>query len=384
MLGVKQLESKIKQALIASQEQDKPQKISIGFHGVYLHVCRKKTVDSLKWRQRYRIFGKQKDCTHGDYPHLSLSEVKLKALHLKEIVAQGIDPNQQKRLDKIRNASTRPIFSDVANEWLDHKSKTTWRDNLNLNSEKTNRHRLEKHILPVIGKLPLEAIKRDVVTRILRSIEQEGKFDTAKRVMSIIRSIMNYAVDGALIERNPIEGIERTLQKRPKTTGYNFLQFNELPEFLNKLENAKTTEQNKIQIKLLILTMVRPGELRNAKWAEIDIANKLWTIPAERMKSNRIHLVEFLFPGRSLAKPVSEGSIVMTIRRMGYPKEQLHPHGFRKTASTYLNEKGFHRDHIEMQLAHVDGSVRSVYNKAQYMDKRRELMKAYSARMRNS
>ena len=179
---------------------------------------------------------------------------------------------------------------------------------------------------------------------------------------------------------------------RPKNRAY--LKEDQLEEFLAKLENYTGSKAVILAMKLLMLTFVRPGELRGARWEEFNFEKAEWRIPAHRMKMKREHIVplstqaldvldqlrritgncELLFPGNDATRPISDVTLIKCLIILGY-SGQATPHGMRSTASTILNENGFNRDWIERQLAHVlDDKIRAAYNRAEYLEQLRQMM----------
>ena len=210
--------------------------------------------------------------------------------------------------------------------------------------------------------------------------------------------MLRYAVVTGWAKYNFAHDLAIALSK-PKTQHFPFLTESELPAFVKALENYEGSLITKYATQLLMLTGVRTIELRAAEWKEFDLDNALWEIPKERMKKRRPRLVplstqaidiltklqvitgnySLVFPGRNdIRKPMSEASINKVIKLLGY-HGRLTGHGFRHTMSTILHEHGFESAWIEMQLAHVDkNSIRGIYNHAQYLEKRGEMMQYYS------
>jgi integrase len=228
----------------------------------------------------------------------------------------------------------------------------------------------------------------------LQKIEKRGAIDIAHRALQTCGQIFRFAIATGRAERDLSTDLKGALTSKKKTN-YSRLEERELPEFLEKLEKYDGELQTKLALKFLILTFVRTKELRGARWDEINFDTKEWHIPAERMKMRQKHIVplskqaisiikeiqkltgnrEFLFPSHTNPnKTISENTILYAIYRMGY-HSRTTAHGFRGTASTILNEKGFNKDHIERQLAHGErDTVRASYNHAHYLPQRHEMM----------
>jgi integrase len=256
---------------------------------------------------------------------------------------------------------------------------------------------LDKDLLPELGDRPASDIKRSELVELLRKLEQREAFNVAKKSRGWLNQIFRYALVKGVIETNPATDLDVVAARGPKTRHHAHIAPSALPAFLKALELYDGGYQTKQAIKLLLLTGVRPGELRHARWAELDLDADLWSIPGERMKMRRPHAVplpvqavailrelhaltgssELVFPSRDHADaPMSDGTINAAIRRIGFKQTG---HGFRHLLSTMLNEQGYNRDWIERQLAHGDADeVRGIYNHAAYIEPRRKMMQAWA------
>ena len=233
--------------------------------------------------------------------------------------------------------------------------------------------------------------------KLLQDMQAKGTIEQAKRVRCLCRDIYDYACVMEKASSNPLQGLHKFLQSKP-AENYSHVSAEELPALLLAIRSYPHAPDIRLGLQLLALLFCRPSELREASWDEFDLKNKLWTIPAERMKRRREHLIplpeqavallkelhflsgkyRLLFPGRSnVNKPRSDTAFLMALRRLGYEGRQTG-HGFRHLASTILNEKGFNPEHIEAQLSHVKVSVRGVYDKSIYLDQRRVMMQWYA------
>jgi integrase len=342
------------------------------------------------WRMKYSISGKEKGLALGVYPHVSLADARERRAQARKALAAGTDPGETKkeakRLATLRSANS---FEAVAREWF-AKRKHEWA----LVTARTRLIRLERHALPKLGQRPIAEITPPEVLAALRVIEDRGTLDTAQRVMQMIGQIFMYAIATGRAERNPVPDLRGAL-KTPIVTHHAYLKENELPDYLKKLDVYDGALQTKLALRLLLLTFVRTTELRAAEWTEIDWTKAEWRIPAARMKMRELHIVplskqalgvfreleklagerEFIFPNQqNPATCMSENTMLYALYRMGY-HSRTTGHGFRSTASTILNERGFRADVIERQLAHSESnSVRAAYNHAQYLPERRQMM----------
>lgn len=259
---------------------------------------------------------------------------------------------------------------------------------------------MEKDIFPWLGSRPVSAITAPELLTCLRRIEARGALDTAHRAHQNCGQIFRYAVATGRAERDPSGDLRGAL---PPATHVHYASITE-PEkigaLLRAIDGYDGTFVSRCALRLAPLVFVRPGELRAAKWAEIDLDKAEWRIPAERMKARVLHIVplstqaieilrdlkpltgrsEYLFPSvRTRSKPISDNTLNAALRRLGYTTDEVTTHGFRSMASTLLNEQGWDRDAIERQLAHGErNEVRAAYNYAQYLPVRRKMMQAWA------
>lgn len=256
----------------------------------------------------------------------------------------------------------------------------------------------DKDIFPFIGDLPIAEIKPMALLGVLKRDEERGAVERARKARRRCGEVFRYAIGTGRADYNPAPDLSIAMGA-PKPKHYTFLHEAEIGEFNRALAGYGGGVLVKVATQVLQLTGLRTVELRESLWSFIDFVNKTWEIPAELMKSRRPHIVpksmqvvalleflkpitgngKYIFPGRSdKNKPISENSILGVIRRIGFDG-RASGHGFRHQMSTILNEHGFDSDLIERQLAHVDrNKVRGIYNHAQYLDKRREMMQWYA------
>lgn len=366
---------------------EKPFKLS-DEKGLYLEVMPN---GSKYWRLKYRFTGKEKRLALGVYPEVSLKEAREKREEARKLLAGNIDPGTKKKEDKRHaafNASN--TFKAVAKEW----HETNMRKWTPAHAAKIWR-RLECHIFPDIGERPISEIKPLELLDSLRKVEKQGSTETSHKLLQTCNVIFRYAIVTARVEYNPASDLRGALMPH-KAEHMPTIQAKELPEFFKALAAVGATEQNKIAIRLIMLTFVRQGELRQAKWQDIDFDAKEWRLPAHTTKMRDEHIVplckqaitllkrlreltghgELLFPNhhRRVHAIMSENTINKVIHKMGY-KGKMVGHGFRALASTTLNENGFRPDVIERQLAHKErNKVRAAYNRAEYLPERKDMM----------
>lgn len=299
--------------------------------GLYLEIT---PAGGKYWRFKYRFIGKEKRLAFGVYPEVSLVEAREKRDKSRKQIANNIDPSEAKKEAKRQlQANTEHSFEIIAREWHEHR-KMGW----------TPRHgtyvlrRLEADIFPVIGFRQINDITAPELLALLRDIEKRGAIEIAHRALQSCGQIFRYAIATGRAERDISPDLRGALKTRKKEN-YASLEAKELPEFFEKLEAYDGDPQTKLALRFLILTFVRTGELRGARWEEIDFAKAEWRIPAERMKMREQHIVplckqalaileelntisgyrEHIFPNRN--KPltfISENTLLYAIYRMGY------------------------------------------------------------------
>lgn len=370
----------------------KPQEKDFTLHdgdGLFLLV---KTSGKKLWRFRYQrpASSSRTNLSLGSYPALTLAAARKMRDQYLSLLAQGIDPQkQQEEVSEQRQIELDSIFSVVAGKWFLLKSKSVTKD-----YAKDIWRSLEKDIFPTIGEIPVQALKARTIVEALEPIKARGALETVRRLVQRINEIMIYAVNTGLIDANPASGVGMAFEK-PKKQNMPTLRPEELPKLMRSLVMSNLSVPTRCLIEWQLLTLVRPSEASGARWEEIDLDAKLWTIPAERMKAKRQHIVplstqaiailevlkpisahrEHIFPSRNdPKKPMNSQTANAALKRIGYGGK-LVAHGLRSIASTALNEQGFSADVIEAALAHSDkNEVRRAYNRSTYLNKRIELM----------
>jgi len=333
---------------------------------------------------------KRANLSLGKYPDLSLANARKATLEANELLAQGIDPQEErKRQQQAYKSVHQHTFSNVAKEWFEIK-----KDDITPDYAVDIWRSLELHIFPSISKVPVSAITAPQIIDLLKPIEAKGSLETVKRLSQRLNEIMNFATNCGLVQANPLVGIKAAF-KKPKKENMAALKPAELPELMTAIANASIKRTTRCLIEWQLHTMTRPSEASGASWKEIDWENEVWVIPAERMKKRRDHRIpltdqmlallevmkpisghrEFIFPSdRDPKKPCNSQTANMALKRMGFAG-RLVSHGLRSMASTTLNEQGFDKDLIEAALAHVDDNqVRSAYNRTDYLDRRKPMM----------
>lgn len=363
--------------------------------GLYLRV---KPNGNKTWLFNYTkpIIEKRSNLKVGDYPAVSLKEARAKRQEYRELLAKGIDPQRHLAdLEQQRKFTALSTFEAVALDWF--KLKIT-NDKLSERYAYNIERSLQNHLFPFIGSYPISDLTAPQVIDALKPLAAKGTLETVARLCQRINEIMTYAVNTGIIHHNPLAGIKAAFETA-SAENMPTLKPEELPELMQALSTANIRIITRSLIEFQLHTMVRPSEAAGAKWAEFDLEQMLWNIPAERMKKKRPHSVpltnqvcallevvkpisgrsEFVFPAdRDPKKPTNSETANMALKRMGF-KGRLVAHGLRALASTTLNEQGFDADVIEMALAHIDkNQVRAAYNRAKYIERRRKLMQWWS------
>lgn len=346
------------------------------------------------WRYRYRYNGRHQVLSIGKWPDVGLEEARKRRDEAKATLAAGKHPSREKKAAKLRQAAEgENTFERVARNWLRLKSK-----NLNTKYATQTLARMEQHVFPMIGALPIAEITIPDVVRVVEKIGERGTIETAHRMKQCIGQVFRYAAQRGLCQFNPAADMRDVLPSAPEKH-HPCIPLAELPALLQAMAAYKGDDMTRRALHLLALTFVRTGELIGAKWSEIDFGRAEWHIPASRMKMRRPHVVPlskqalallreqqavsgekpFVFYNQaSKSKHISNGAFLMALRRMGY-QGRMTGHGFRALASTILNEKGYSPDVIERQLAHEDADkIRSAYNRAEYLLERKKLMQDYA------
>ncbi|EPT7429264.1 integrase domain-containing protein [Vibrio cholerae] len=338
--------------------------------------------------------GKRANLNLGRFPDVSLVQARKASLNAKELIAQGIDPQDERnRQQQAHKEIHEHTFVNVAKDWFAIKQHDVtpdyaldiWRS-------------LELHIFPHIANKPIKAITAPEIIELLKPIEAKGSLETVKRLTQRLNEVMNFATNCGLIQANPLTGIKAAF-KKPKKENMAALTPAELPELMAAIANASIKRTTRCLLEWQLHTMTRPAEASGARWNEINWDEKIWTIPAERMKKRREHRIplteqmlallevmkpisghrDFIFPSdRDPKKPCNSQTANMALKRMGFAG-RLVSHGLRSLASTTLNEQGFDPDLVEAALAHVDDNqVRSAYNRTDYLERRKPMMSWWS------
>ena len=374
---------------------EKPFKLNDG-KGLYLYI---NTSGGKLWRFDFSYNGKRKTLSIGKYPTVSLVEARQAAENARRLLVSGQDPSEAKQQEKReRQAAALNTFEAIARRW--HSDNLIrWKEN---HAARVLRY-FETDVFPVIGEMPIQEIRVSDIKTVLDGVMTRGVNNTAEKIREWTGAIFDYAVMLEVVETNPAYSLRKYIPAK-QTDHRPALPREELTEFFRRLILAEIEPQNRIALILNMLTFLRSTELRGGQWNEIDFDAAVWTVPAQRMKHEKTapkppHAVPladwtlellaelkeitgntpFLFPSRTKTDGfISDATIGRIIERMGY-KGRVTPHGFRSLASSVLNEQGFNPDAIERQLAHIENNkIRGAYNRADYLNERKEFMQWYS------
>lgn len=372
----------------------KPQKLSDG-GGLQLLV---QPTGGKLWRLAYRFAGKQKTLALGVYPAVSLAEARGGRDEAKKLLAKGVDPSAQRKVDRqVGKAATDSSFRVVAEEVIS-KLEREGRAHVTL----VKKRWLLDFAFPAFGDRPVAEITARELLALLREIEGRGLYETAKRLRSTCGMVFRFAIATGRADRDPsvdLRGALTTHQVSHRATIVDPAGIGALLRAIDGFDGQPTT---RAALRLAAHVFVRPGELRHAEWQEFDLDAAVWSIPAEKMKMRRQHRVplarqslailrdlkeitgsgRWLFPSvRTVARPISENTLNAALRRLGYGSEAMSTHGFRAMAATRLNEMSrWNPDAIERQLAHEEANaVRRAYtHSAEYWPERVSMMQAWA------
>lgn len=361
--------------------------------GLYLEIS---PVGGKWWRLKYRYLGKEKRLSLGTYPDTGLAEARGRRDTARKLLAAGVDPGAHRKAEKAAGVERAAnSFEVVAREWL---AKRDWVAGYKVKVSAW----MENDVFPWIGARPVSEITAPEFLSVARRVETRGAVESAHRILQHCGQVMRYAIATGRAERNPVADLKGALPPAPVRHHAAITDANAIGGLLRAIDGYTGTFIVRCALKLAPLLFVRPGELRQAEWAEFDLDAGEWNIPAARMKMREPHLVplsaqaiailrelepltgagrRYVFPSaRSPARPMSDNAVNAALRRMGFDKGTMTGHGFRAMARTVLDETlAFRPDFIEHQLAHAvrDPNGRA-YNRTAHLAERRKMMQAWA------
>jgi len=379
-------------AIRKAKSQSKPVRL-FDEKGLYLELS---PTGGKLWRWKYRYLGKEKRLALGIYPDVSLAEARKRRDDARTLLANGADPGvvrKAQKAAKLEQAAN--SFEAVAREWFARHMT----DKAQTHADKVI-GRLEKDIFPWLGSRPIAEITAPEMLDTLQRVEKRGAKETAHRLRGICGQIFAYAIRTGRANRNPSADLRGALT--PVTVKHHAAITDpvQVGELLRAFDGFAGTFIVQCALKISPLLFVRPGELRKAKWTDINFDNSEWRYRATKTKTEHIAALstqalkilrdlhpltknsEYVFPGaRSNGRPMSEAAVNAALRRLGYnTKTEITGHGFRAMARTILHERlGFRPEVIEHQLAHrVPDALGTAYNRTKFLDERRSMMQAWA------
>lgn len=378
----------------------KPVRLTDG-GGLYVEV---RPTGAKLWRYRYRIAGKENLFAVGEYfndrrgGHVSLEDARKERDKARALVKQGIHPAHNRQAARLaQHAANANTFEAVALEWIERK-RASWSPYYLRQVERF----LKADVFPYVGNLPIRSVTAAHLLEIVKRVEGRGAETVAMLIRQWASAIFRYAVSTLRADTDPAAALKGAIH-RPKTAHHKPLSRDQIAAFVKALETDGGYRTTVIALRLMLLTFVRPVELRAARWVEFDLDRAEWRIPAERTKMRDAHVVplsrqavellrelqsytggrELLFPNyRNPRACMTATTMNRALERMGFNGKDsigFSAHGFRATASTMLNELGHRPDVIERQLAHKErNKVRASYNRAEYLEERRAMMQQWA------
>jgi integrase len=348
------------------------------------------------WRYRYRFGGTPKMLSFGAYPEISLAEARQARDEARALLRKHIDPSLQRQ--QVRQAlatASGNTFEGIGREWLEKRKsklaqstydKIVWM--------------LEELAFPWIGSRPISTLDPPTMLTMLKRVEARGKHETAQRLKQYCSQVFRHAIGTGRATSDPCRDLRGQLETPKVTHRAAITDAGELAHLIRDIRSYSGTLTTATALQLAPLLFVRPGELRQAEWTEINLETATWTIPAAKMKMRKEHLVllpdqavallkdlhpltgagKFVFPGvRTRQRPLSENTLNAALRRLGYGKEHVTAHGFRATARSLLAEQGWAPEIIERHLAHkASGPLGEAYDRARYLPERRKMLQAWA------
>ena len=377
-------------AIKAARPREKAYKL-FDERGLYLLLP---TTGTRLWRLKYRLHGREKVLALGAWPDVPLKRARQKRDEARQLIVDGIDPAARRKAERVATAET---FSALALEYLD-----THRKALHPKTLKKAQWLLDDWLGKYVGSIPIRQVTAADILAVCRRLQAKGARESAHRVRSLASRVMRYGVATSRCERDPCADLRGALEPIGTRNRAAIVKPVKLGELLRAIDGYQGQPSTEYALKIMPYCFVRPGELRMAEWSEFDLDGKepQWRIPAGRMKMREQHIVPLarqvvalledlqpitgdgplLYPSlRSPQRPISDNTLNAALRRLGFSGEEHVGHGFRTTASTLLNEQGWHPDLIELQLAHAErNKVRAAYNRAERLAERRQMMQAWA------
>ena len=380
----------------SAKPREKPYKLT-DERGLFLLV---NPAGSRLWRFKYRWQGREQLLSVGPYPEVSLGEAREVREAHRKLLAAGRNPSLEKKLARVRLSAD--TFGALFSEWYE-RQLPDWAPT---NAKKVARL-AERDLLPWLKDRPVQELTAPELLACLRRIESRGALETAHRGAMLIGNVLAHALHTGRIDRDPAPKLSAALKSPVRRARAAVTEAAQVGQLIRAIRGYKGSSIVRTALQLSALTFLRPGELRQARWSDIDFEKSEWLVSVEHRKLTAVakrtaeaHLVPLstqaaallkelwiftgssglVFPSfRSVDRPMSDGTVIAALRTLGYSKTEMSAHGFRAMASTLLNEQGWNRDAVERQLAHRDkDAVRAAYARGAYLEERRRMMQAWA------
>ena len=380
-------------AIRNAKPRETPYKLGDG-GGLYLLI---KPNSARLWRMNYAYMGRQKTLSFGEWPLISLAEAREKRDEARRILAAGLDPSEERKLEQMRaELAASNTFRAIAEEWYLKNE----REGLSSLTLAKIRWLLDKAYATLANR-PITEIGAQEVLMVLRRIEAAKHYESAKRMRSIISRVFRYAIATARADRDVAVDLRGALVTPKVKHLADITDPANAGGLMRAIAGYNGHTITKIALEMSAHVFVRPGELRQAEWPEFDFDRALWVLPSEKMKMRRPHRVplsrqvlalleqlkpltghgRYVFPSfHTPRRPMSENTVNTALRRLGYAQDEMTAHGFRAMAATLLNEMSiWNADAIERQLAHMENNgVRRAYTRGEYWEERVRMMQHWS------
>jgi integrase len=377
-------------AIRAAKPRSKPYRL-YDERGLYLEMS---TAGGKLFRFKYRFEGKEKRLALGSYPDVSLKRARERRDDARRLLADGIDPGAQRKLDRRNRSASADSFEGIGREWL-AKFSPAWSEG---HRERVTRQ-LEADLFPWLGSIRPDDIDPPTLLRCFRRIESRGAVHSAHRTRAVAGQVFRYAIATGRASRDPSQDLKGAIPPAKTKSFAAITDPEEVSRFLRVIDGYKGTFPVSCALRLAPMVFARPGELRRARWVDIHLDKAEWRYRVS--KTNVDHIVPlskqalailtdlqpltgqtpFVFPSvRTMSRPMSENTINAALRRLGITKEEQSAHGFRAMARTILEEvKGYRPEWIERQLAHeVRDPNGRAYNRTAFIEQRRAMMQDWA------
>jgi len=347
------------------------------------------------WMLRYTLGGRESTFQIGAYPDVKVEEARKKAKGARSLIAEGRHPSIERKLEKARNVErSQATFRAVATEWLAHH-----RPHWSPVHHERNEGLLRRILYPRLGDLPVDAITEPMLLNVLRNAYESGVKESARRARGVAAQVFGYAKDTHRATHNPARELARSsVLRKPDVRHFAALKAKQVGPLLTKIDAGGVEPVTRVALLLMLYSGLRDYSLRGARWGEIDLKAKTWTVPAERMKRKVGHTVplpkqavvalkelrsltdkgpdSFIFASHAKEGFLAENTLRIALHRLGF---KVTAHGFRSLLTDVLNEQGFNTDAIERQLHHAErNQVRAAYLRSDFLDYRRTMMQWFA------